>query len=197
MSSRLIMDAGLSNNLKQGILVEAGLKAVTSKDCRRLAAKISAATNRHISVTTIKRVFGFAETKHHFSKYTIAALQEYVKGDEEWKDKKFFKWLQDSYIVAKSPYKMDILSFITDDRSCIDELNESEPYLHPEHLVITALKMMLNDNLSEVAICKNGKYIGRIYAKELQRFVYAGDQLVYHRLNFDLVTAITVMQREG
>ncbi|MDR6783422.1 putative transcriptional regulator [Pedobacter africanus] len=92
---------------------------------------------------------------------------------------------------------MDMLSFITDDRSYVDDLNKDEPCLHPDYLVVTALKMMSTDNLSSVAICKNGRYLGRIYANELQRFVdNSEDELVYHRLNFDLETAIAVMRLE-
>lgn len=92
---------------------------------------------------------------------------------------------------------MDILSFITDDRSYVDGLNKEEPCLHPDHLVVNALKMMVRDNLSSVAICKNGRYLGRIYANELQHFIDSSeDDLIYHRLNFDLETAIAIMRLE-
>lgn len=178
------MDANLSFTLKQQILLKTGLKAISSKDCKRIASEIRHSLNRHISVTTIKRVFGFAQTKHHFSRYTIATLEEYASvGDEK-----------------SSSLNMDILSFIADDRSCMDELNENEPYLHPEHLVATALNMMLKDKLDSLAICKNGKYIGRIYTDELKHFINGEVKeasLTCHRLNFDLLTAITVMKREG
>lgn len=93
---------------------------------------------------------------------------------------------------------MDILSFIKDDRSCVVELNEDELYLSPEHLVVTAINMMIKNTLDSMAICTNSKYIGRIYKDELQRFINGADKddpLVYHRLNFDLATAIAVMKR--
>lgn len=92
---------------------------------------------------------------------------------------------------------MKNLSFIS---AYIDDVNEVHPHLHPDQLVATAIKIMLKDSFVSIPICKNGKCIGRIYTDELKRFINWGDQedqLIFHKLNFDLFTAITIMQRRN
>jgi hypothetical protein len=185
--------------LRQRILFKTGLTVITSRECKWIAAEIRYALNRHISVTTIKRVFGYAKTKHQFSKYTIATLNEYVgiAGPNQFLTKA--SPVQASYIPSsKARPNMEILSFITDDRSSFSEWDDL-PHLHPEQLVITVMKTLMKDNLNSLPICENGQCIGIIYADELKRFINCGDAadpLIFHRLNFDLRTAITIMRRE-
>jgi hypothetical protein len=46
---------------------------------------ISQSVNKNVSETTIKRLYGFAETKYKFSRFTLTALSEYV-GMDSWED---------------------------------------------------------------------------------------------------------------
>ncbi|TCC91698.1 hypothetical protein EZ428_08035 [Pedobacter frigiditerrae] len=64
--------------LKRLILVKAEIKVISPSDCRIISMSIQKETKKNISETTIKRLFGFAEIKHQFSKFTINSLIEYV-----------------------------------------------------------------------------------------------------------------------
>lgn len=92
---------------------------------------------------------------------------------------------------------MDILSFITDDPYLIYE-SDVQPCLHPEQLAIHAIKILMKDNHESLPICENGKCLGMVYTDELRRFINYNDkedQLIFHKINFDLKTAITIMHR--
>ena len=64
--------------LKRLILVKMGIRVISPSDCRIISMSIQKELKRNISETTIKRLFGFAEIKHEFSKFTINTLKEYV-----------------------------------------------------------------------------------------------------------------------
>jgi hypothetical protein len=64
--------------LKRLILVKQGIDAIVTSDCLIISIAIQRETKKNISETTIKRLFGFAEIKHDFSKFTISTLQEFV-----------------------------------------------------------------------------------------------------------------------
>ncbi|MFD1631633.1 hypothetical protein [Pseudopedobacter beijingensis] len=63
--------------------MKASISALTPSDCRRLSVLINKAVHKNVSETTLKRLFGFAETKHKFSRYTITALCEFI-GKQSW-----------------------------------------------------------------------------------------------------------------
>ncbi|MBS7563875.1 hypothetical protein KHS38_05615 [Mucilaginibacter sp. Bleaf8] len=69
--------------LKQQVLTEAGIKVVSPGDCRFLSARISGKTNKQISDTTLKRIYGFTFSKFLPSLYTLNILAEYC-GYEGW-----------------------------------------------------------------------------------------------------------------
>lgn len=71
--------------LKKYVLLKASIHGLTPSDCKRLAIIISKEVSKNISETTIKRLFGFAEVKHQFSKFTLTALSEYV-GKNSWEE---------------------------------------------------------------------------------------------------------------
>ncbi|MNK31207.1 hypothetical protein D3C87_496340 [compost metagenome] len=79
-------EASILNELKGLILIKTGIRTATPADCKRISIEISRALNKHVSETTIKRLFGFAAVKHNFSKFTITTLTEYVSGEilENW-----------------------------------------------------------------------------------------------------------------
>lgn len=71
------------DKLKTLVLDKAQIKQLVPADCYRLALEIKAATNKSVSETTIKRVFGFASSIHQPSIYTLNALAEYC-GFDGW-----------------------------------------------------------------------------------------------------------------
>jgi hypothetical protein len=74
MSNTLILQ-----ELKRLILVKMGIRVISPSDCRVISIAIQKQLKKNISETTIKRLFGFAEIKHEFSKFTINTLKEYVE----------------------------------------------------------------------------------------------------------------------
>ncbi len=74
-------EISILNELKGLILIKTGIRTVTPADCKRISIEISRTLNKNVSETTIKRLFGFAEVKHNFSKFTITTLSEYVNGE--------------------------------------------------------------------------------------------------------------------
>lgn len=90
---------------------------------------------------------------------------------------------------------MKVSSFIDENKS---GPYKSKPkyYLHPDHIVIYALKILQEYNRESMSIFKNDKYVGEIYTKDLLHFLYSEkDGLLYHKLNFDLRTAITAIHK--
>jgi hypothetical protein len=79
-------ETAILNELKRLILIKTGIRTITPSDCKRISIEISRSLNKNVSETTIKRLFGFAEAKHNFSKFTITTLSEYVNGEnlENW-----------------------------------------------------------------------------------------------------------------
>jgi len=66
------------NELRRLILLKVGIKIVSPSDCKSISIEIQKELNKAISETTIKRLFGFAEIKSQFSRYTVNTLKEFV-----------------------------------------------------------------------------------------------------------------------
>src|SRR5690554_4648482 len=64
-------------DLKQQVLCIAEIKNIAPADCYYLSIKIEEKTQKRISETTLKRIFGFAATCYKSSIYTRNALAEY------------------------------------------------------------------------------------------------------------------------
>jgi len=62
-----------------------GADTITPSDCKRLSDHIRDETTKAVSETTLKRVFGFATTKHSFSRYTLNTLAQYCNY-RDWDD---------------------------------------------------------------------------------------------------------------
>ncbi|RWU10766.1 NACHT domain-containing protein [Pedobacter chitinilyticus] len=74
MPQTIILD-----KIRRLILLKTGIKTISPSDCRSISSLIQKETQKNISETTLKRLFGFAEVKNKFSKYTINALLEYIE----------------------------------------------------------------------------------------------------------------------
>ena len=71
------------DKLKTLVLKKAKITQLVPADCYRLALEIKVETNKSVSETTLKRVFGFASSIHQPSIYTLNALAEYC-GFKSW-----------------------------------------------------------------------------------------------------------------
>ncbi|WP_257670381.1 hypothetical protein [Parapedobacter tibetensis] len=79
------------DELKLRVLGKSQIIQIVPADCYRLALEIKAETNKSVSETTVKRVFGFASSVHQPSIYTLNALAEYC-GFESWDN--FYTYLE-------------------------------------------------------------------------------------------------------
>lgn len=71
------------SRLKSCVLEKSKISYIVPADCYRLALEIKVATNKSVSETTLKRIFGFASSIHQPSNYTLNALAEYC-GFDGW-----------------------------------------------------------------------------------------------------------------
>ncbi len=69
------------DELKNRVKVKAGIDHVSPADCKRIAIEIFETTKKRISVSTLKRFFGFVSAKHKSAKYTLSVLSEYAESD--------------------------------------------------------------------------------------------------------------------
>lgn len=69
--------------LKSSVLRAAGINNIVTADCYPLSLKISDATGKRISETTLKRIFGFTTSSYKPSSYTLNCLSEY-NGFLDW-----------------------------------------------------------------------------------------------------------------
>ncbi|WP_183558365.1 hypothetical protein [Mucilaginibacter sp. SP1R1] len=63
--------------LKKEVLRIAKIEEMAPQHCKTLSELIYKKTNKKISITTLKRVYGFATSKHQISSYTTSVLQEF------------------------------------------------------------------------------------------------------------------------
>jgi CBS domain-containing protein len=168
--------------LKRQIILKAGLINITPRDCRQISEEIQDSINKKISVTTLKRVFGFAKSAHYPSKYTIATLNDYVD-----------RLVSLSTLgIAHNPH---ICSFILDQGAFLFELND-EIGLHPQRLVLDAIDTLLKNDKENLPVIINGKCIGIVYVKDLISFLASNDKMygtLYHKFNFSLQSAIDML----
>ncbi|PAW95302.1 hypothetical protein CKK33_18060 [Mucilaginibacter sp. MD40] len=71
--------------LKHAVLKTADIKNITPHGCRILAAQIFTVTRNSVSETTLKRIYGFAQTKFKPSVFTINILAQFC-GFPGWED---------------------------------------------------------------------------------------------------------------
>nr|MBB6234959.1 hypothetical protein [Mucilaginibacter sp. FT3.2] len=65
--------------LKMEVLKTTGIIHIEPLHCKILSELIYEKTNKRISITTLKRVYGFAVTECNISRYTMDALREFSR----------------------------------------------------------------------------------------------------------------------
>ncbi|WP_316814419.1 hypothetical protein [Pedobacter heparinus] len=149
------------------------MTTITSGDCVKIAGKINQRLDRRVSITTLKRVFGFAKTKHSFSKYTLAALVDYVNSE-------------DFVLSIESGSAKPAFSAVLDNQIS----------LHPKQLVLEALEKLLKYDQESLPLIDRGIHLGVVYTKDLIYFLTHDDTrhgTLFHKLNFDLCTATAII----
>ncbi|PYF74885.1 CBS domain protein [Pedobacter nutrimenti] len=92
---------------------------------------------------------------------------------------------------------MNILSTITEGGTHAPRLKGTLS-LHPDQLVINALEILLDHDLESLPVCKNDHCVGIVYIKDLIWFLTTGNKkhdLLFHKFNFDLHTAVKKMKQ--
>lgn len=73
----------LLSELRKFVLIKSGLKNIDPSHCKLISEYIFQETKNYVSETTIKRFFGFANTQHKFSLFTLNSLSQYI-GYSDW-----------------------------------------------------------------------------------------------------------------
>ena len=71
--------------------------------------------------------------------------------------------------------------------------------LDAERLVVDALRVVLDHGVESFSVCGNDRFLGVIQLRDLERFIYgsgSNDDLLFHKLNFDLRSAVDVVNRQ-
>lgn len=171
----------ITEELKQRIALKAGVANITPRDCHYISQEIFETLNRNVSVTTLKRVFGFTKSSHHPSKYTIATLSDYAD--------------QPATVTNGTNHELTH-SFILQQGVSLFELND-EVGLHPQRMVLEALDILLKKDRENSPVVIAGKCVGIVYVKDLIRFLASDDKMygtLYHKFNFSLQSAIDLLQ---
>ncbi|RZK89244.1 MAG: hypothetical protein EOO98_10910, partial [Pedobacter sp.] len=73
----------LLSQLRKFVLIKSGLRNIDPAHCKTISELIFKETKNYVSETTVKRFFGFAQTLHKFSLFTLNSLSQYV-GFSDW-----------------------------------------------------------------------------------------------------------------
>ena len=73
----------LLNELRKFVLTKSGLRNIDPAHCKVISEYVFQETKNYVSETTIKRFFGFANTLHKFSLFTLNSLSQYI-GYADW-----------------------------------------------------------------------------------------------------------------
>ena len=113
--------------LRKFVLTKSGLRNIDPAHCKVISEYVFQETKNYVSETTIKRFFGFANTLHKFSLFTLNSLSQYV-GYSDWdafrRDKK------DNITVTQSLWQTLKLKAkaITDSALIIKKNNSGVPF---------------------------------------------------------------------
>jgi len=69
--------------LRKFVLIKSGLRNIDPAHCKIISEYVFQETKNYVSETTIKRFFGFANTLHKFSLFTLNSLSQYI-GYNDW-----------------------------------------------------------------------------------------------------------------
>jgi hypothetical protein len=73
----------LLSQLRKFVLMKSGLRTMDPAHCKTISEYVFKETKNYVSETTVKRFFGFAQTVHKFSLFTLNSLAQYV-GYADW-----------------------------------------------------------------------------------------------------------------
>ncbi|MFC3559454.1 hypothetical protein [Pedobacter jamesrossensis] len=73
----------LLSQLRKFVLIKSGLRNIDPAHCKTISELIFKETKNYVSETTVKRFFGFAQTIHKFSLFTLNSLSQYI-GFTDW-----------------------------------------------------------------------------------------------------------------
>ena len=73
----------LLSQLRKFVLIKSGLRNIDPAHCKTISELIFKETKNYVSETTVKRFFGFAQTLHKFSLFTLNSLSQYI-GFVDW-----------------------------------------------------------------------------------------------------------------
>jgi len=73
----------LLSQLRRFVLIKSGLRNIDPAHCKTISELIFKETKNYVSETTVKRFFGFAQTLHKFSLFTLNSLSQYI-GFSDW-----------------------------------------------------------------------------------------------------------------
>lgn len=73
----------LLSQLRKFVLIKSGLRNIDPGHCKTISEFIFKETKNYVSETTVKRFFGFAQTLHKFSLFTLNSLSQYI-GYSDW-----------------------------------------------------------------------------------------------------------------
>ena len=83
-SSLYLMNSNeLLIELRKFVLTKSGLRNIDPAHCKVISEYVFQETKNYVSETTIKRFFGFANTLHKFSLFTLNSLSQYI-GYSDW-----------------------------------------------------------------------------------------------------------------
>lgn len=81
--SMLMNSNELLIELRKFVLTKSGLRNIDPAHCKVISEYVFQETKNYVSETTIKRFFGFANTPHKFSLFTLNSLSQYI-GYSDW-----------------------------------------------------------------------------------------------------------------
>jgi len=73
----------LLSQLGKFVIIKSGLRNIDPAHCKTISELIFKETKNYVSETTVKRFFGFAQTLHKFSLFTLNSFSQYI-GYTDW-----------------------------------------------------------------------------------------------------------------
>lgn len=83
ISTSIMNTNELLSQLRKFVLIKSGLRNIDPAHCKTISEFIFKETKNYVSETTVKRFFGFAQTLHKFSLFTLNSLSQYI-GYSDW-----------------------------------------------------------------------------------------------------------------
>ncbi|UKT63113.1 hypothetical protein [Pedobacter mucosus] len=109
--------------LRKFVLIKSGLRNIDPGHCKFISEYVFHDTKNYVSETTIKRFFGFANTLHKFSLFTLNSLSQYI-GYTDWDS--FCKDKENETFSTQSVWQdLKLKTQVVNDVSLITKRNNS------------------------------------------------------------------------